>query len=363
MKKLCCVIFVSASFLCACSRTGKTPEIRVGLVNFASGNVTISGPSGKEFPAKPGDPLADRMTVRTGEKSICEICFDSTSIRLAENSELAMEKLFYGKGLSESTGLSLKKGDVFTAAPKLIKGSSFSIKTSTAVAAVRGTQFFVSEGKTTTISCTEGKVAVICVGASGAGETVISAGEEAASSRGDIAEKRIISSERREQFASRSALAPITEKNAGTFEKIRANDPETIRRIKEQLAQFYASRGGASGSFAVTNAEKTPAAEISVPVQQAADPLPLEEYAAPETVFAPAAPPSASAAAPSSPASSSPIAAAPQTETEAAAEAPVLKPRKVYSGALAPREQQNKGSTGGQTAPPYESSLPYFQEQ
>ena len=360
MKKLCCAIIVAVSFLGACSRTGKTPEIRVGLVNFTAGTVIISGPAGKEVPAKPGDPLADRMTVRTGEKSVCEISFDNTSIRLAENSILAMEKLYYGKGLAETTDLALRKGEIFTAAPKLIKGSSFSIKTTTAVAAVRGTQFFVTEGKTSTVSCTEGKVAVICTGASGARESIISAGEEVAASRGNVAEKRIISSERREQFASRSALAPMTKENADTFEKIRANDPETIRRIKDQLASFYALRGGASGSFAV-NADAAPAAEISVPVPQSvSDTLPAEEFAAPESVFAQPAPTAAPAIQPSA---SAPIATAPQPKAEPAAEAPALKPKKVYAGAQAPREQQKKGSTGGQSAPPYESSLPYFLEQ
>lgn len=353
MKKLCCAIIVSASFLCACSRTGKTPEIRVGLVNFTAGTVIISGPSGKELPARPGDPLADRMTVRTGEKSVCEICFDNTSIRLTENSVLAMEKLFYGRGLSETTDLSLKKGEIFTAAPKLIKGSSFSIKTSTAVAAVRGTQFFVSEGRVSTVSCTDGKVAVICVGASGAGESVISAGEEVSSSRGNVAEKRIITSERRDQFASRSTLAPMTKENSDTFEKIRAGDSETIRRIKEQLASFYALRSGASGFFAVST-ESAPAAETDTAVPQAAaNPLPAEEYDAPEPIIAQPAPASVPA----------PVAAVPPTENGPSAEAPVLKPKKVYSGALAPREQQKKGSTGGQSAPPYESSLPYFIEQ
>ena len=74
----------------------------------------ISGPSGKEFPAKPGDPLTDRMSVRTGAKSICEIYFDNTAVRLAENSVLSMQTLFYGKGLSENTGLALRKGESFS---------------------------------------------------------------------------------------------------------------------------------------------------------------------------------------------------------------------------------------------------------
>ena len=98
MKKLCCAILVSASVLWSCSRSDKVPEIRAGLVNFTSGTVMISGPSGKEFAAKPGDPLVDKMTVRTGSKSVCEIYFDNTAGKISDESPVGAALMNHGVG-------------------------------------------------------------------------------------------------------------------------------------------------------------------------------------------------------------------------------------------------------------------------
>jgi hypothetical protein len=350
MKKLYFLILISASLLWSCSRSGNVPELRVGLVNFVAGTVLLSGPSGKEIAAKPGDAVADTMSIRTvGEGSMCELYFDNTAVKIQGSSTLAMGAIFYGKGLSENTNLILKQGQSFVNAPKLLKGSAFRVKTSTSVAAVRGTEFYVIEGTLSTISCLSGKVAVAVKGQTEMDAPVISPNEEIVTSRSGTAEKRMISDSRRDRFASQRATTPLTVKNAETFEKIRECDKETISRLKNEIAAFitpkalsYAtSHSAKEKQEASIGAQETEVKEIqseAAAEKPAVDTIP--EHSVPETIPA----------------------AAPVKHQETVASAPSIK----TSGPKYPIDttvrQQKKSSSGGQTTPPFESSLPYFLE-
>jgi hypothetical protein len=67
---------------------------------------------------------------------------DSSTIRLEANSNLYFNKLsHFGKTGMVDTRLRLKKGSLTTEIPPLVKGSRYEIKTPSAVAAVRGTEF------------------------------------------------------------------------------------------------------------------------------------------------------------------------------------------------------------------------------
>jgi hypothetical protein len=85
---------------------------------------------------------------------------DGSSITLGPNSELTLSKIGAGNEGSE-TFLELLKGTANAIVQKLKMGSSFEMKTPNAVAAVKGTEFEVSEdGSAGTVSVREGIVAM-----------------------------------------------------------------------------------------------------------------------------------------------------------------------------------------------------------
>ena len=358
MKKLYCLILISASLLWSCSRSGNVPELRVGLVNFVAGTVILSGPSGKETAAKPGDAVADTMNIRTvGDASMCELYFDNTAVKIQGNSTLAMGAIFYGKGLSENTNLVLKQGQSFVSAPKLLKGSAFRVKTSTSVAAVRGTEFFVTEGTLSTIACLSGKVAVAVKGKTELDAPVISADEEIVTSRSGTAEKRMISDSKRDRYAAQRTTTPLTKANAGTFEKIRACDKATIDRIKREIASYitpkalsYATSHAAKEKQEITvGAQETEVEESEVEEAREIQPAAAEERLSVDSVPQHSVPETMPAS-------------APVKHQETVASAPEIKtPGPKYPLDSTVR-QQKKSSSGGQTTPPFESSLPYFLE-
>ena len=331
MKKYSFPVFGVLIILCSCGVTSKAPEFRVGLVNFTSGTVLLSGPAGSAA-AKPGDPVAAGMTVRTvGAKSLCDIYFDNTAVRITGDSILNADTVIYGKGLSESTALSLKKGDSFISSNKMLKGSSFSVKTQTAVAAVRGTEFFVSAGKDSAVSCLSGKVEVVSAkNASSSG--IISSGEKADAGTSGVSVKDIPSPEK-ERLTGLAHVEPLSAQNAETFEKLRANDPETVARMKKRLELFFVSRAGLS-SFA-------PAAEVLPPA--------VEDVVTEPVVDAPVI----AAEAPKLPVFAA-VTAAPAEILKVAAPAPKAK--------IAPESRaQTKSVSGGRTVPPSEMG-PYYDE-
>ena len=84
--------------------------------------------------------VGDEIATRDGNVVI-EFA-DSSTIRLEENSNLVFNKLsHFGKTGMVDTRLRLKKGSLTTEIPPLVKGSRYEIKTPSAVAAVRGTEF------------------------------------------------------------------------------------------------------------------------------------------------------------------------------------------------------------------------------
>lgn len=115
-------------------------------------------------PAGKGAALSEGDRVRTGEKGWCEILFkDGTFVKLEAESETLIEELKIAPDSREVT-FSLLRGRTLWMAAKLkaaIK-SKFSVRTPSAVCAVRGTDFsvIVSTAGLTTLGLFEGKVAL-----------------------------------------------------------------------------------------------------------------------------------------------------------------------------------------------------------
>lgn len=165
MKKfsaiLISMILVLSAAGCKKEEAPKT-VVNDGIINFMTGDVTITS-GGNTIKANVGDAVTQGVVIKTGAKSVVDIHFNSSVIRILEKSSVVMKELI--KDLASNKELSefyIENGKLFSkVSRKLVEGEKFSVTSPTAVAGVRGTEFLVEEenGKSR-ISCIEGTVAV-----------------------------------------------------------------------------------------------------------------------------------------------------------------------------------------------------------
>jgi hypothetical protein len=121
---------------------------------YLEGNVTLDG-----VPASVGDAVAAGATLRTAEDALCEVVFNTRNIVHMTGGTILR---FDPNQLSR--GATLEKGAIAMVLRNLaaVKGSEvrFSVKTSTTVAGVRGTCFFVKveDNNNTFICCCNGAI-------------------------------------------------------------------------------------------------------------------------------------------------------------------------------------------------------------
>ena len=136
----------------------------VGKVRSVLGEVDRQKAKQKDWtPLRVSSPIYQTDRVRTGQES--EVVFglpDGSIITIAEFAEVEMSQLLEsdGKGAFK-TRLDIKKGHVNFAVHKLKeKKSSFTFKTATATAAIRGTNGFIGGGDTFFASLATGKLEI-----------------------------------------------------------------------------------------------------------------------------------------------------------------------------------------------------------
>jgi len=181
MKRIILALFLALAAMPAAA--GET-----GCVYDLKGETQIMKAGGAGWtPARKGLPVAEGDRVRTGPQAWCEILFkDGSFIKMEADSETAAEEL---KVTAEERvfSFSFLKGKALWMAAKLKKKatSKFSVRTPSAVCAVRGTDFsmIVSTAGETTVGLFEGKVAV----SDAAGEKELLAGGEASAGAGGVA--------------------------------------------------------------------------------------------------------------------------------------------------------------------------------
>jgi len=231
------IAFVSMTAMSCGDSDGVKKPYRVGLVNFVSGKAIIVGRNGKETPAKVGLPVDVGMRVRTvGKNSLCEIYFNHNVIKVFGDSEVAIEVLTYSmKDNADKTSLVLEKGKIFAKIPsKLMKDERFVVKSPTCLASVRGTEFFVSEGKgKSKVSCLDGKLDVHSSGRNA--RTTVEDGEEATVSRAKKVDKKDIDRASSKTLEKEAEVNPVTEENSRTFEKLNEGDRKTIKSVKGRI--------------------------------------------------------------------------------------------------------------------------------
>jgi len=132
-----------AVFLAAPAASAKTAEPPAKLA-FASGDVTVES-KGSGRLAQTGEPLADGDAVSTAEKATAVVeLADGSRLKLRGSSRLTLTL----PGPRETTTeVLLSLGSVFAKVTKRLPGAEFRVRTRTAVAAVRGTEFFTAYGR------------------------------------------------------------------------------------------------------------------------------------------------------------------------------------------------------------------------
>jgi hypothetical protein len=137
-----CVLALSLGLI-AVPWAGAAPAPAARLA-FASGDVTVESKGGGRL-AKAGAPLADGDAVSTAEgaTAVVELA-DGSRLKLRESSRLVLK---LPAARSPLTEMLLSFGSVFAKVAKQHPGAEFHVRTPTAVAAVRGTQFFTAYGR------------------------------------------------------------------------------------------------------------------------------------------------------------------------------------------------------------------------
>lgn len=132
------------------------PAAPTATVVLASGKVTVSGRAGAR-PARSGEAVADGETLKTGPQSSAIAEYpDGSRVKLRADSAFKFEVPAEREGLK---GGFLSLGSVFARVAKGRAGH-FRMRTGTAVASVRGTEFFTAFGR----HGDEGRDLWVCVG-------------------------------------------------------------------------------------------------------------------------------------------------------------------------------------------------------
>ncbi len=147
------IVFTIFLFMVAgCSKTKQEHAV----ISFMVGDVKKNN-----VEAHIGDVINKDDVIKTAENSFCDVKIGSSLLRVKAKSNLVFSSLMDKKG-NENTVLGLKMGKMLCKPKKLLKDEKFMIKTPTAVASVRGTQFSVETDKlkTSRIKVFSGKVRV-----------------------------------------------------------------------------------------------------------------------------------------------------------------------------------------------------------
>ena len=147
-----------------------------------------------------GIVLLQHDRIKTGNASKLEIKFDDGSLlQVSSNSIISLKEYAYSKK-GRTANINLNNGSLFANVNKLRRNSSFTVSTVTAVAGVRGTQFYVSidDKKKVKVEVYKGKVEVDAQNK----KVDVKAGQETIVTKGSTPEQpKKISSPRKIQWA------------------------------------------------------------------------------------------------------------------------------------------------------------------
>ncbi|MBP7738075.1 MAG: FecR domain-containing protein [Spirochaetes bacterium] len=153
MKKTIALAVALAALSWGCTRE-RVDEY--AMVTFMIGDVMKNSAA-----VQIGDVIQEKDVIQTGTDSFCDIKIGQSLIRVKQKTKVVLATLIRQGGM-ENTAIDLSSGKMLCKPKKLIKSESFMVKTPTAVAGVRGTQFTVETDSTGTsrIKVFEGSVKV-----------------------------------------------------------------------------------------------------------------------------------------------------------------------------------------------------------
>jgi len=153
---LSALLFISLAL--SCKDTPKGDAIL--NVHTFFGDVKIVN-AGGENAARVGTALKAGDAIITGDSSVADLLYGAAGIiRINEKTSISVTQLV-SPDTKGDTDLSIDRGKMFVTVSKLAKGSSFKVKSPTAIAAVRGTTFKVTTGESSSrIDVLAGKVKV-----------------------------------------------------------------------------------------------------------------------------------------------------------------------------------------------------------
>ncbi|MFI5346626.1 MAG: FecR domain-containing protein [Elusimicrobiota bacterium] len=137
-------LFVTAALLCSAPASAKPKPVPGAKLFFASGTVTVES-KGSAHAGEIGEPLGEGDAVTTGDKgtAVVELA-DGSRLKLRESGRVVLS---LPGPRSPVTTILLSIGGVFAKVAKQLPGAEFHVRTPSAVAAVRGTQFFTAYGR------------------------------------------------------------------------------------------------------------------------------------------------------------------------------------------------------------------------
>jgi hypothetical protein len=148
---------VAALLVALLSCSGKPQQ---AFVSFCTGDVRINKAGESPRSLRAGDPVADGDVIETAGRSYVIIQAGDALIRFESDSRVVLTSIMD----ITKRQMELQKGKILSRVSRLKKGNEYIVKTPTAVASVRGTEFLTqySEGKTS-VAVGKGKVSVTSV--------------------------------------------------------------------------------------------------------------------------------------------------------------------------------------------------------
>lgn len=212
-----------------------------GIVNFVTGEVFIVK-DGAKAQANPGDMVAAGMAIETGKSAEAEIYFGDNAVKVLEKTVFQVKDMIQNLTQNtEKTELYVEKGKLYSSVrKKLTKDSSYTIKTPTAIAGVRGTEFIINEenGKSN-IACSDGKIAVQDASKPDAAQVEINGGQEIDVVPGsDLTPKNISENNRKALEDIKKNFREMKEDIRKQFEQQREEIRENVKKQKEMAREM-----------------------------------------------------------------------------------------------------------------------------
>jgi hypothetical protein len=153
MKKSALLLTALLGISLGCTRQ---PVDEYSMITFMIGDVKKNNAV-----VQIGDIVQEKDIIQTGIDSFCDIKIGESLIRVKQKTKVVLSALVRAGGI-ENTTMDLDAGKMLCKPKKLLKSETFFIKTPTAVAGVRGTQFIVEADTngTSRIKVFDGKVKV-----------------------------------------------------------------------------------------------------------------------------------------------------------------------------------------------------------